>query len=64
MIGYRYVFQCKNCKKIYTEYGKDVCIAFRGAELCHKCGSVGTFKRVIARPKLFKLRGWEIKEEE
>lgn len=63
MIGYRRVYQCKNCKKVYTEYWKEICVVSRGIEMCHRCGSVGTFKRVIAKPKLFRLRGWKIKEE-
>ena len=61
MSRYRFVFQCKKCKKVYTEYWKYVLC---DGELCAKCGSVGPLKRVIAKPKLFRLRGWEIKEGE
>lgn len=60
MSRYRFVFQCKKCKKVYTEYWNDV---LRAAVLCPKCGSVGSLKRVVAKPKLFRLRGWEVKEE-
>ena len=60
MSGYRPVYQCKECNKVYTVYYK--CFA-GGIELCRKCGSIGKIETIIAKPKLFGLRGWEVKEE-
>lgn len=62
MSRYRYVFRCKECKKIYTSYWKQV--LFEETELCQNCGSEGKLELVIAKPKLFRLKGWEVKGEE
>lgn len=64
MSHYRYVHQCDKCKKVYSRYNYITLNDLFLYGVCPKCGAEGKILRVIARPKLFGLRGWEIKEEE
>ena len=67
MSRYRYVLRCPHCKKVYAnEYLKALlALSPFQASLCPKCGEVsGSFEKVVARPKLFGLLGWEVKEKE
>ena len=66
MSYYRYALRCPYCKKIYAnEYYQAVYNLSRySTSLCPKCGEErGSFERVIVKPKLFGLLGWEVKEE-
>ena len=60
---YRMVHQCDKCGKIYrSDYWPTI---YNGghigaAMVCGNCGSIGRFLEVIAKPKLFGLRGWVI----
>lgn len=65
MNRYRYALRCPHCKKIYAnEYHQILYILSPyGPSLCPKCGEVsGSFEKVVVRPKLFGLLGWEVKE--
>lgn len=66
MSRYRYVLRCPYCKKVYDEYRKVIYdLSAYNTSLCPKCGEVsGSFEKVVAKPKLFGLLGWEVKEEE
>lgn len=60
MSRYRYVSRCRECKKIYTPYWNYVLDA---DNLCPNCGAEEKMEIVVAKPKLFRLKGWEVKEE-
>ena len=62
IIRYRKVLQCKSCKKIYTEYWKDIFNIGQYNGICPKCGSEGNFKYVIAKPRTIRLFGWKVKK--
>lgn len=63
MSKFRIVHQCDKCGKIYrsdywpTIYNGGVIGA---AMVCGKCGSVGRFLEIVAKPKFFGLCGWII----
>ena len=64
MSKYQLAYQCDMCKKVYS---KDKFIWTNNLYLygiCPKCGSKGRIHKIIARPKLFGLKGWEVKEED
>lgn len=60
---YRVALQCKRCKKVYGEYS---CSIYRlsswGRNVCPNCGEIDELKAVVARPRLFGLLGYEVKE--
>jgi len=67
MSHYRYVLRCPYCKKVYaSEYLQALYhLSKYNTSLCPKCGEVsGSFEEVVAKPRLFGLLGWEVKEEE
>ena len=67
MSAYRYALRCPRCKKIYAnEYRQALYILSEySTSLCPKCGEVsGSFEKVVVKPKLFGLLGWEVKGEE
>lgn len=66
MCHYRYALRCPYCKKVYADdcYNAIHNLSRHSTSLCPKCGEVsGAFDRVVAKPKLFGLLGWEVKEE-
>lgn len=67
MSCYRYVLRCPCCKKIYADkyYQALHRLSKYTTSLCPKCGEEsGSFEEVVAKPRLFGLLGWEVKEEE
>ena len=60
MSHFRFVHRCVNCGKIYRSeyfpmlYGDNISIM-----LCGRCGC-RRFERVVARPRWFGLRGWDV----
>ena len=67
MSRYRYALRCPYCKKIYANeyYNALYRLSEYNTSLCPKCGEVsGSFDRVVARPRMFGLLGWEAKEED
>lgn len=62
---YRVALQCKHCKKVYGEYA---CTVYKlsswGISVCPNCGEIDELKTVVARPRLFGLLGYEVKEKE
>lgn len=66
MSRYRYALRCPYCKKVYAnEYLQAIYnLSKYATSLCPKCGEVsGSFEKVVAKPKLFGLLGWDVKEE-
>lgn len=64
MSRYQRAYQCDECKKVYS---RDKFIWINDLYLygiCPKCGCEGKICKVVAKPKLFGLLGWDIKEEE
>lgn len=65
MSKFRRVYRCKNCGKVYRDNCWFAVREFMGYFCCGKCGNFGEigqeFSKVSARPKLFGLRGWEVK---
>lgn len=63
--AYALALQCKHCKKVYSEYA---CGVYRLCELdkniCPNCGEFDKLRIVVARPRLFGLLGYKVKEEE
>lgn len=67
MNHYRYALRCPHCKKIYVSEYRQIfyILSDTSTSLCPKCGEVsGSFDKVVVKPKLFGLLGWEVKEEE
>lgn len=66
MSYYRYVLRCPYCKKIYANDCPLISYAISPyhISLCPKCGEEsGSFEKIVAKPKLFGLLGWKVKEE-
>ena len=63
MNHYRYAHQCDACKKIYSNYRFITIYDLYLYGICPKCGTKGKIFKVVAKPKLFGLRGWKIKED-
>lgn len=66
MSKFRRVYRCNDCGKIYRS---DYWLVVRGSMsffCCGECGNFGEigqeFSKVSARPKLFGLCGWEIRD--
>ncbi len=64
MSHYRYIHQCQACNKVYTNYSYQIHADLYFYGICPKCGTKGKFLRVVAKPKLFGLLGWIVKEKE
>lgn len=67
MSCYRYALRCPRCKKVYANeyYNALHHLSEHWYSLCPKCGEKSdSFDRVAARPRLFGLLGWEVKEKE
>ena len=64
MSKYQLAYQCDKCKKVYSRY-RFICILdLYVYGICPKCGHKGRICDVVAKPKLFGLLGWIVKEEE
>lgn len=61
---YRVALQCKHCKRVYGEYS---CAVYKlsswGRSVCPNCGEIDELRTVVARPRLFGLLGYEVKEQ-
>lgn len=64
MSNYRYVYQCGACKKVYSKGRFIMLNDLYLYGICPKCGTKGRIFQVIAKPKLFGLRGWKVKDKE
>ena len=63
MSKYQRAYQCDECKKVYS---RDKYLWINDLYLygiCPKCGHEGLIHKVVAKPKLFGLLGWVVKEE-
>lgn len=63
--AYAIALQCKHCKKVYGEY---FCIIYKLSpygkkRICPNCGEIDELRTVVARPRLFGLLGYEVKEQ-
>lgn len=68
MKGYRNIYRCPECKKIGAKE-KDLTndgafMLFSSVVLCKHCGKIIKPERVVGKPKLFGLLGWDTKEKE
>lgn len=71
MKGYRNVYRCPECKKLGARKAKmtnDISRPFEwlysdSKVLCKHCGKRVELERVSAKPRLFGLFGWSVKEE-
>ena len=61
---YDLAWQCKHCKKVYGEYA---CTVYKlrpyGKSICPNCGEIDKLRAVVARPILFGLLGYKVKEK-
>lgn len=63
--AYRVAWQCKHCKMVYGEHSCTVYkLSSYGKSLCPNCGEIDKLRAVVARPRLFGLLGYKVKEEE
>ena len=58
MSGYRFAWQCKECKRVVRDHYE---FHIYGNVVCKKCGSL-QWEECIAKPKLFGIRGWTVKK--
>lgn len=62
--AYALALQCEHCKKVYSEHACDVYnLSPYDRYICPNCGEVDELKAVVARPRLFGLLGYEVKED-
>lgn len=62
MSHFREVLQCRGCGKIYRSgYFPELHASHLYDDVCGKCGAKNKLEYVVAKPKLFGLKGWEIK---
>ena len=60
MAKYRTVNICVVCKKIYrSNFWPDVCGSIH-RPVCPHCGTENSIRAIIAKPKLFGIKGWQI----
>ena len=73
MTGYRRMYRCPECKKLGARKadmtndvpGSPFAWLYSGsAVLCKHCGKEVELEKIFAKPRLFGLLGWDIKEKE
>ncbi len=73
MTGYRNIYRCPECKKVGAkkadltndDFNSVLVWLFGNNEvLCKHCGKEVKLERIFAKPRLFGLLGWDIKEKE
>lgn len=64
MSKYQIAHQCDKCKKVYSNYRFIRINDLYLYGVCPKCGCKGWIRKLVAKPKLFGLLGWIVKEEE
>lgn len=68
MKGYRSIYRCPECKKVgrniksITNDFNTFSLVLNDTAICKHCGEKVKFERVAAKPKLFGLFGWSVKE--
>lgn len=62
MSHFREILQCAECGKIYRSFFFPTLHSInKYAAVCGRCGAKNKLNYVAAKPKLFGLKGWEIK---
>ena len=64
MSKYQLAHKCDKCKKVYSDYKFLRLVDMYIDGICPKCGCKGRIYKVVAKPKLFGMLGWKVKEEE
>lgn len=62
MSKYQRAYQCDKCKTVYSRNKFEWINDLYFYCICPKCGNEGRISKVVAKPKMFGLLGWKVKE--